>query len=390
MKTEYNDLERLLRDAMTTEATSNPVDTSAARDRLQNRLAGSSWVHRRRAAIIPAVVLATTAVIVAALMLFGTSNVQTNGSAPVVHQPTPTATKNSQPSPTPTQHSQPSPSATHNPKVDTNPHPLTLVNLQGNILSPMYGLPSQTSVTGFSLNRSTASLSTRLNDGTTTVWTAKVNGSTFTPTSTQVSGDSPAISPNGEQVAFTRAVGPKSSHTLPRRTEVFTMNADGSNVRQMTFKHVPDYGLTALTPSWTPDGVDIVYSEFAPPVPHASGNVWMVASNGESAQQKLFSCWCFDLAYSPQGGTMSYVKNSVSPRIWLSGQDGYAQNVGVGSDPQWSPDGSMIAYIHRSQGGFLVRVLQVSSGQSRTIATTSRAQPPVWWSNDKLLVGATQ
>ena len=63
-------------------------------------------------------------------------------------------------------------------------------------------------------------------------------------------GIDPAVSPDGRTIAFARS--------LPKGHCLFAMDADGSNVRQLTRKGNPWAGVHA---AWTPDGRQIVYSD---------------------------------------------------------------------------------------------------------------------------------
>ncbi len=63
-------------------------------------------------------------------------------------------------------------------------------------------------------------------------------------------GRDPAISPSGETIAFTQKV--KSGYC------VFSMNADGTEVRRLT---THENRIGAVTPTWSPDGEKILYSD---------------------------------------------------------------------------------------------------------------------------------
>lgn len=63
-------------------------------------------------------------------------------------------------------------------------------------------------------------------------------------------GRDPAISPDGQTIAFTQHTG--------RGYCLFAMDADGSAIRQLT-AHENQIG--ALTPAWSPDGQNLLYSD---------------------------------------------------------------------------------------------------------------------------------
>ncbi len=63
-------------------------------------------------------------------------------------------------------------------------------------------------------------------------------------------GRDPAISPDGQTIAFTQHTG--------RGYCLFAMNADGTAIRQLT-THENEIG--AVTPAWSPDGRKLLYSD---------------------------------------------------------------------------------------------------------------------------------
>src|SRR5918995_1831224 len=65
-------------------------------------------------------------------------------------------------------------------------------------------------------------------------------------------------SPDGRQIAFVRAIGPIPEDGPPPIVGLFLMNADGSNVRQIT-QLTPNSGTEDHNPSWSPDGRQIVF-----------------------------------------------------------------------------------------------------------------------------------
>ena len=74
----------------------------------------------------------------------------------------------------------------------------------------------------------------------------------------------PTWSPDGSQIAF-------MSDRVSGRFELFVMNADGTNVRQLTSD-----GLTKLGPAWSPDGHHIAFTSWA----DGDADQWMVDPDG--------------------------------------------------------------------------------------------------------------
>jgi Tol biopolymer transport system component len=122
--------------------------------------------------------------------------------------------------------------------------------------------------------------------------------------------EEPAWGPGGHRVAFVRAFGPISPDGNAARVALFVMDADGSNVRQLT-QLEPNSGTEDHFPSWSPDGSRIAFLRWNASVrPRNASAIYTVhaAGGNERLLRRIPRRW-------PGGGT-----------------------------PDWSPDGSRILF----------------------------------------------
>ena len=159
---------------------------------------------------------------------------------------------------------------------------------------------------------------TSLKDGDLDIYTMNVDGTDVRRlTNTPGYDGGPWWSPDGKQIVY-RANHPadpkdladyrdllKQNMVRPSKVELFLMNADGSNQRQITHLGGANFG-----PSWTPDGKQIVFaSNYRNPTGRAAAN--------------------FDLfLISPDGTGLTQITND-------AGFDGF---------PMFSPDGKKLIW----------------------------------------------
>src|SRR3954468_3835762 len=81
----------------------------------------------------------------------------------------------------------------------------------------------------------------------------------------------PNWSPDGSQIAF--------ESDQDGDMEIYVMNADGTDVRQLTHNTLHDEG-----PVWAPDGTRIAYTSGAD---NLNGDIWVMDADGTNQQQLM-------------------------------------------------------------------------------------------------------
>ena len=174
------------------------------------------------------------------------------------------------------------------------------------------------------------------------------------------------------------------------RTQLFTVNPDGSGVTRLT----PVGGLLAREPAYSPDGRLIAFD-------HAGGSpsgygIWVMSNGGENPHQitrdpqtvanlDTYPFW------SPNGNRIGFVRDR---DIYVMVADGSGTPVNLTSafansaiDPEWSPRGDVIAF---SDGGdiYVVRA-DASAAPVRIPTPVGNDRYPSWSPDGSLIAYAT-
>jgi Tol biopolymer transport system component/DNA-binding winged helix-turn-helix (wHTH) protein len=172
----------------------------------------------------------------------------------------------------------------------------------------------------------------------------------------------PSFSPDGKQIAFTRA----TSFTA---ADLFVMPLTGRNIRRLTFD-----GLSIEGIAWTSDGKDIIFSS------RRGGGVnslWRIAvAGGKPERVNVNGDDLISPAVSRAGNRLAYTRQLDDMNIWSVDLDasGHATarspliaSIFRDSDPDYSPDSQKIAFVSERAGSFGIWVCNRDGSSPRVL-----------------------
>lgn len=203
-------------------------------------------------------------------------------------------------------------------------NPLTMVSSKEPIISPAWS-PDGSKIAYVSFEKKKP-----------IIYVQSLNGQRTTLASFKGNNSAPAWSPNGDRLAIVLTYGANS--------QVYTINADGSGLKQLTKSSAID-----TEPTWSSDANWIYFSSDRGGKPQ----IYKVSSAGGEPQRVTF-----EGAYN------------VSPRF--------------------SPDGKSLAMIRNDGGKFRVALQDLTSGQVQLLSEGSQDESPSFAPNGRVLLYATR
>jgi Tol biopolymer transport system component len=213
----------------------------------------------------------------------------------------------------------------------------------------------------------------------------------------------PAWSPDGAQIAFAAQIGTREEDQ--RMTEIYVMNADGTERRRFTTNEALDG-----SPTWSPDGKRIAFTRVTDPgsASARSGIVVLDLESGRETQITRASLPGIDgsPAWSPDGSQIAFTRAAPSvgsdnpgAAIYTVRPDGSGLRklVDDGVEPDWSPDGGRIAFVsyrdgfgrtcfHECSTSGEIYLLDVQSGEVERLTESEADDGSPAWSSDGRLI----
>lgn len=209
-----------------------------------------------------------------------------------------------------------------------------------------------------------------LDGAATDIYTICPDGSSLTKLTDSIAVEaSPSWSPDGSRIAF--------SSTPTGSSQVFVMNADGSNPVQLTSDAQNDY------PIWHPDGRQIAFR-----TTDGKGLWWWRIIDLDTRQVSQLTEPSYDFffqtpAWSPDGQRLAYMslveqkaRNDGSSQIHVKNHDGsgdvaLTHDTWANISPIWSPDGKRIAFLSERDGVYNSFALYVMSADGQEVRKLS-------------------
>src|SRR5215218_10173864 len=169
----------------------------------------------------------------------------------------------------------------------------------------------------------------------------------------------PGDDSNDTQIAFTRIIAgePTASGPYATESELYVMNADGTNETRLTNTPEQYAKILATSPDWSPDGKRIAYLKgIDVDTGGTDRDIYVINADG-SNQSSLATVEQSTIAWSPTDE----------------------------STPDWSPDGTKIAFTSASlSGNNDVFVMNADGSGRANLTNTKRSEDYVAWSSARV------
>jgi len=205
---------------------------------------------------------------------------------------------------------------------------------------------------------------------------------------TEENGGSPAWNPSGTMLVYT-TYGVSSSNV---GSHVVLIDLSTGRSRTLV---PPGRNTLYLTPIFSPDGNSVIYSREG----ENGSDLFSVSINGGGPPHQLTAgrgTVNTNPTMSPDGRRIAFVSGRLGrPELYIMDSDGTNVNVltdydfsekNYRSDPDWSPDGRLVAYQERLNDRFQIRTIPVRGGTPKQLTSEGENEQPSWAPDARHLV----
>ena len=199
-------------------------------------------------------------------------------------------------------------------------------------------------------------------------------------TTTEAAEDHPSWSPDGQKITF------DADYDEDGFYEIYTIDSDGSNLTRLTSNAVNDQFA-----DWSPDGSQIAFSSYR----NGNWDIFVMNVDGSNQQQLTDgSTWKLFPAWSPDGTQIAF--NGLQPGsqntdVYIMNSDGsdirqLTDSPRFDENPTWSPDGKQIAFQTQRDGKFKLYSMNPDGSNQHPLVENSHDD---LWPSWGLAVGQT-